>query len=380
MSINLDQKHNELALILEQRHALFPIKTEENTRAMYAAMEAYIHALHESVPDIKLTVDQDQLNTIAQLPPVFICGSMKSGTTLLLQLLDGHPELIVMPGDSHLIDFSNRTDWQNASLEKWQDHWVHNFVNPTGQQPFWILGDADEAYFNMSQVFRWAIRSLPEISHRWFLAGVYAYYAANPQRPARPKHWVEKTPGNERHLKQLLGVNSNAKFIHIIRDGRDNLASLKRLSRHRSDQWQGRIQVFTLLQDLKQGRNNQQKLGEAQYMFLPYEHLLADPEGTMTKIAAFLDIEDVPSLRVPTTNMIPATANSMHKDEQVSGAILSKKGNKWKQELNVLEKSALLHDYYPQVGWTPYRWEAPGWRRLFARFVSWVGKHLEKMN
>ena len=32
--------------------------------------------------------------------PVFICGHRKTGTTLLLALLDGHPELSVYPVDS----------------------------------------------------------------------------------------------------------------------------------------------------------------------------------------------------------------------------------------------------------------------------------------
>ena len=42
-------------------------------------------------------------------PPVFIIGSHKSGTSLLRSLLDGHPELYVIPFETHFM----------ASLGRW---------------------------------------------------------------------------------------------------------------------------------------------------------------------------------------------------------------------------------------------------------------------
>ena len=37
--------------------------------------------------------------------PVFICGAPRSGTTLLSNLLDGHSELLVLPSETHILQY-----------------------------------------------------------------------------------------------------------------------------------------------------------------------------------------------------------------------------------------------------------------------------------
>ena len=43
------------------------------------------------------------MNGIGDLPLAFVCGHRKSGTTLLANLLDGHPQLAVYPVDLVLL-------------------------------------------------------------------------------------------------------------------------------------------------------------------------------------------------------------------------------------------------------------------------------------
>jgi hypothetical protein len=69
--------------------------------------------------------------------PIFIGGSMKSGTTLLSQLLDGNSELLVLPGDSHY--FNNSDRFSNKDLKKIANYWVGRMISPTGKPPFWLL-------------------------------------------------------------------------------------------------------------------------------------------------------------------------------------------------------------------------------------------------
>ena len=59
--------------------------------------------------------------------PVFLLGSHKSGSSLLRSLLDGHPELAVLPKETHLFQFTN--------------HWVdyrrrRNLPRPLDRQQF----------------------------------------------------------------------------------------------------------------------------------------------------------------------------------------------------------------------------------------------------
>ncbi|MFQ5335223.1 MAG: sulfotransferase, partial [Flavobacteriales bacterium] len=48
--------------------------------------------------------------------PVFICGAHKSGTSLMRSLLDSHPELFVIPFETHY--FQNVKHWVNNPYRK----------------------------------------------------------------------------------------------------------------------------------------------------------------------------------------------------------------------------------------------------------------------
>jgi hypothetical protein len=57
------------------------------------------------------------------------------------------------------------------------------------------------------------------------------------------------------------------------------------------------------------------------YLLIRFEELLADPNRTIDRLAAFLDVENLPLLRRPTTAGRSATANSSF-DVNASGAIV----------------------------------------------------------
>jgi len=63
---------------------------------------------------------------------------MKSGTTLILNLLDNHTDIFALPGDSHFA--SSFDQWKNDDYSTIMDYWIHRLINPTGKEPFWFLG------------------------------------------------------------------------------------------------------------------------------------------------------------------------------------------------------------------------------------------------
>lgn len=93
--------------------------------------------------------------------------------------------------------------------------------------------------------------------------------------------WIEKTPPHVFQISRFMGFRPEAKFIVLIRDGRDVIASLKRrngyeLVRDRIDRW-----VYDNLAAL-------QFVDHENVHFLKYEDLVTDPSGTLSQVCEFL--------------------------------------------------------------------------------------------
>jgi len=284
---------------------------------------------------------------------------MKSGTTLLLELLDNHPELIVMPGDSNLINRINNT--LNTPLEErltnWDVHWISRLINPTGQKPFWIMGENDHPYLEFLYYLNYWLEDLPSSDTSPFIAVVLAFYCANPQRATDPKFWVEKTPRNEMKVDQILNHFPYARFIHIVRDPRSNMASLKRRCKHHKLNWDVEGYSYAIQKSNKLGFFNQKRLGKNRYHILRYEDLVQNPEVEMKTIASFLGIKIEKNLLYPTVNGLPAKSNTMFKERQIQGKIFANLSEKWRTELDLSEQQEIYAILYPIAKRLGYDWK-----------------------
>jgi len=365
MSIKIDtQKELEeilhaLIQMLEERDRLFPKRDPQNTKNTRETLIAYANALKSiKTPDWK---PDDKLIESAQKISencVFICGYMKSGTTLLLELLDGHEELIVMPGDSRMIAWINKhsnMSWMER-LKGWDTHWISRLINPTGQKPFWIMGENETPYLDFLNYLNYWLENLPQSAYSPFLAAVLAFYCANSRRATTPKLWIEKTPENELNVDQILTFFPSARFIHIIRDPRSNIASLKRLFKLRNWSWDTEAYAYSIRNSIEIGFLNQERLGDDKYHILRYEDLVTNPEATIKNVARFLGIRMNKILLSPSINGLPAKSNTMFEDRQIQGKIFTTLTNKWKTELDSQEQKmiwAILHSVTNRLG---YKW------------------------
>ena len=118
--------------------------------------------------------------------------------------------------------------------------------------------------------------------------------------------WVEKTTSTEIYASEVKSWFPNARFVHIIRDPRDNWASLR-------SGWEKRYRQFNdsytrLLQSmidrgrlgLEFARLNQASFGSEDYLVIRYEDLTAAPVAELRKICSFLSIDYDPTLLQPT--------------------------------------------------------------------------------
>src|SRR5687767_1610349 len=210
-----------------------------------------------------------------QGPPVpFVVGVGRSGTTLLRLMLDAHPEMAVPPETAFvpkLIDAAREEDATPESLaevlvthRRWGDFGL----------------EADEL------TERW--RALPQIKPGPAVRTFFELYAEKQGKP----RWGDKTPGYTQHIRKISKVLPEARFIHLIRDGRDVTLSrtqtlaLKDVPIAKSARrWKKR---------LKRARRQGAKVDH--YLELRYETLVSEPEATIRQICEFIELPFDPAM------------------------------------------------------------------------------------
>lgn len=132
---------------------------------------------------------------------VFIVGAPRSGTTWLQSILETHPEVNSLPG-AELRVFS---EYIPPLLKAWDKEVTEN---ENGMELGLPLLYKEEEFM---ELIHGIVNDL--------------YTKLNDREPSA-QVIVDKHPGYSMHIKDILRVLPEARFIHIIRDGRDAVASM----------------------------------------------------------------------------------------------------------------------------------------------------------
>jgi hypothetical protein len=202
-------------------------------------------------------------------PPVFICGCARSGTTWTFDLFDRHPQV-------------------SAICESWilsQTHGVTSILS----QPYWDLAER-AAWAERVNVPFGAIQLLP---YGEMVSDIRDLVATWLTRNLSPQHryLVSKEPIDVRAAAILF---PKARFIHILRDGRDVALSMKRAS----ESWDPtmgvgspmEIRAETWRRQVENIRSHRSSL-EGRYLEVRYEDMRADVRGAMRSIFEFASID-----------------------------------------------------------------------------------------
>jgi len=197
--------------------------------------------------------------------PIFVGGLFKSGTSLLRAMIAQHSRIA-------------------GGLET---YW---FDLPWGEPEPRLEKDIERLrrFFDLDEQ---TVERIVEQSGsaEEFLNGFMGEVAAK-QGKAR---WVEKTPGNILHLKRIYEFWPSASVIHVIRDPRDVLASLRQARKWDdietfSNLW---CRFFGAVRDFKESEAAKH---EASFTEVRYEDLVLHPGTTMKRLLTFVgeDWED----------------------------------------------------------------------------------------
>jgi hypothetical protein len=205
----------------------------------------------------------DQRNTGERPAPFFVVGCPRSGTTLLRFMLDSHPRLAVPPESHFITCLAPRNPRSPFDVQRILGH---------SQIRTW---DIDTAAVRDAVARRRAVTFAEQV-HALF--GQYAT-ARGKQR------WGDKTPDYVEHIGQIAAIFPDAHFIHVIRDGRDVATSLAQLPWGPASPVAG---AFQWRRKVTRGRSYGAALPADRYLELRLEDLVADSEGELRRLCAFL--------------------------------------------------------------------------------------------
>jgi Sulfotransferase family len=222
----------------------------------------------------------------------FIAGQAKSGTTLLLALLDSHPELLVLPEETAyfptvLTKYAPRG--RRAQFDYLTKQSLSNVL--FGGPCKW--GKRNYSTFpreKFLQMFERAAFDPANAQEDLLVLMVKAYAATLGRSLDTIERWVEKTPANRNHISAILTRFPRAKILVTLRDPRAILAAQIALEKTRQTR---RFSTYYVIAHWRVAAKLAKRIrnGEVPGLILPYEALVREPASTMEQVCAYLEID-----------------------------------------------------------------------------------------
>ena len=283
----------------------------------------------------------------------FAAGQAKSGTTLLIALLDGHPQLLVLPEETAYFPTA-LNKYEKFGRRAQVDYLTNEALSRVlfGEPPEWEK--ADYGHFPTGQ-FREAAAFDPNNADKDLLVLLMETYAEILEIPRDSiVRWVEKTPANRRFIPQILERFPQTKFLITMRDPRAILAAQIALEKTRKTrEFSVYYCVSHWLQAAQLALRAERK--EISGIVVRYEDLVADPAPPMQQACDFLGISfDRDVVLTPTKAGKFWAGNSATEREftRVSG----ERAGSWQNELSGDEIGWVewhCRELMPHFGYTP---------------------------
>ncbi|MEL7221069.1 MAG: sulfotransferase [Bacteroidota bacterium] len=241
-------------------------------------------------------------------PVIYIVGVGRSGTSMLMTLLNGHSAIAFTPETHFLRYYLGTTEQQKALEDKGPVHFQHILEKDTYFQRLKI--PAEEVlrpYLQGQKAFR--------------LDELYRQLLATYLHRKNKQIIGDKDPRYLDYLQVIANIYPTAHIIHIHRDPRDVVLSKPKAdwSSHRPF-W---VNAIISQVQMKEGREKARAIFGDRYYELAYEDLVVNPQGALSKLLAHLGLEFE-------EDMLDLTASAK---ELVDESELQWKGNTFKPML-----------------------------------------------
>jgi Sulfotransferase family len=205
-------------------------------------------------------------------PAPFVVGVGRSGTTLLRMMLDAHPELAVPPETQFVRELLDAADQGGRGPRL-----AHAITAARNWDDFGL--DADELTERIGE-------------HGDAAAALRAVYELYAKRQSKPR-WGDKTPKHVTRMRRIGALLDEARFVHLIRDGRDVALSPRRRGMgagkpiaETAGLWRRRIE---------RARSQARQL-RGRCVELRFEDLVADPEAALRAVCDLIELDYDPAM------------------------------------------------------------------------------------
>ncbi len=229
-------------------------------------------------------------------PAPFVVGVPRSGTTLLRLMLDAH-SLMAIPPETHFIPKlirlveKSKGDARAEAIELVTNH---------RRWPDYELDPDDYA------------SRLPTDGQLDATTAVRAFYDAYAASESKPR-WGEKTPQYLRMMGRIQRALPEARFVHIIRDGRDVAVSLLSVEwgptsvEHAAEHW---------VDEIRTAHRKRDRIHH--YMEWRFEQLVSDPEPLLREVCDFVQLDFEPAM-LSYHEGASARMGEMNRDFEIAG-------------------------------------------------------------
>jgi hypothetical protein len=243
----------------------------------------------------------------AGFAPIAVGGCGRSGTTLLRLMLDSHPRICCGPESSV---FRRRA------------------LDP----------DALADRFGLA---RRDLRAIHDAAaSRPAFIEAFATLCLQASGKAR---WAEKTPRNISRIGAIFHFFPDARFVHVLRDGRDVACSLHASAPRgggrqacAADNWKPTPCARRLRDDIECSRP---WWNDPRFHTLRYEELVRDPGAVLRRLMTFLDEPwDDALLAHPAEGSSPRDVTRFAQNPEAVGAVNASSIGRWERDLDVKDR------------------------------------------
>lgn len=212
----------------------------------------------------------------------FIVGRGRSGSTLLARVLTQHSQICVCP--EGVFALALRPSYGSGS---WSSRRIAAFCRDLGRERRmhgWHL--------QLNQIAERLHAAGPGLDYARACEQVYRSYAEDSIGRNAPRWVGDKNPSHALLLPELRALSPDARFVHLIRDYRDNVRSYLEVPfdldtpAALAERWR-RAHGAAL---------RASRAAPEHFLHVRYEDLLRDPRAELTRICAFLQLPFEPAL------------------------------------------------------------------------------------
>ena len=205
--------------------------------------------------------------------PIFIMGTQRSGTTLLRLILNAHSK-IAIPEEARFLTPLLKKRYLKKGISGDSLKKLVGYLSSNEQFKLWNYD---------SRSFLEHLSRKDEISLHELIDSMFSSYCANEGKTI----WGDKSLFFAT-IDILRALFPDARFIHIVRDGRDVFDSWRKM-----DSTKGNASVIALDWSYKLYKieSSLKKLSPANQLTIRYEDLIDDPEKAVKAVCSFVGVE-----------------------------------------------------------------------------------------